>query len=203
MDTVQLLKVVRGQVRHMLDHPYRFSWSFQGLGMYRVKLTEDVRVHIWMPSEANEGVSDMHTHPWSFRSLVLAGSIRDIVYQDVGRVEDGLPARRHEVICGPDGGGALDDGKMTGLRPLSDQVHEAGTSYKLPWNLVHRSRPQVEGTVTVLLKTEKVSDDQACVYRWPHDPFGTAEAAPPTRDDIIRAAWTARQLWNARYGGGA
>jgi len=201
----ELLNVVLAQVRYMIDHPDRFPWSFQGLGMYRVKLSDSVRVHIWMPSHAVPGVekSAMHTHPWTFRSMVLAGRLTDYRFRDTdidaGDVADGRRMIRHKITCGI---GEVDDGEPTTLRFLRGKELIPCQDYYLPSDVVHYSAPHLDGTVTVLLKLGGAGNKEASVYRDPGVEFVSADQCTPSRGAILTAADYARRRWYETYGVG-
>ena len=46
------------------------GWSLQGLGMFRLYLSHEKRLHVWDARFRTSDVSVIHTHPWHFTSEV-------------------------------------------------------------------------------------------------------------------------------------
>lgn len=138
-------------VKTILQSPPSEGWSIQGLGMLRLSLAGGFRLQIWHPSLRATGVSDVHSHPWSFRSTVLVGEITNRRYTVM---RDTIPQVfcRQEIKCGV-GSGVT--GEMfgpvekVGLLPWSiDEITE-GHSYEQHADEIHRTTFS-PGTVTLL-----------------------------------------------------
>lgn len=56
-------KITKLFVKTILSNPENFKWSIQGLGMLRVYLSDEVRLHIWDSRFKVPGVSPLHNHP--------------------------------------------------------------------------------------------------------------------------------------------
>lgn len=91
-----LLSVHRALVRNFLSTAIadaadgrRNDWSTQGLGMLRLYLSREVRLHVWHSAFRVPSVSDIHDHPWDFRSDIVCGSVRNVRYGIVSESECG------------------------------------------------------------------------------------------------------------------
>lgn len=73
MNDVKLL--VKQILQASVKEPMAFQWSIQGLGMLRLYLSEETRMHVWSSLGRISDVSPLHTHPWSFNSIVVAGKV--------------------------------------------------------------------------------------------------------------------------------
>lgn len=61
-------------VKAVLEHAQVYTWQLQGLGMLRLYLNKATRLHVWHSGFSVPGASTIHTHPWDFKSEVVAGS---------------------------------------------------------------------------------------------------------------------------------
>ena len=66
----------------ILKNPFNYEWEVQGLGMMRTYLNEDTRFQIWNKDLIVEDVTDVHTHPWDFISVILQGKITNHIYKE-------------------------------------------------------------------------------------------------------------------------
>ena len=66
----------------ILKNPFNYEWEVQGLGMLRTYLNEDTRFQIWNKDLIVEDVTDVHTHPWDFISVILQGKITNHIYKE-------------------------------------------------------------------------------------------------------------------------
>lgn len=94
--------VLSDLVRPILADPLADGreWTIQGLGMLRTYLGDDKtnRLHVWHSGAQVPDVTMMHTHPWAFTSIVLAGLVRDTEYYEVTRRAEPAPGE----LCGVD-----------------------------------------------------------------------------------------------------
>lgn len=67
-------------VKNIMDHPVDFDWSVQGLGMMRMYLSPEVRLHVWDSCLKIPSASPLHTHPWDMESSVVAGRYKQHRY---------------------------------------------------------------------------------------------------------------------------
>lgn len=170
---------LRLAVAKIIEHPHSYEWTLQGFGMLRLYLSRDVRLHVWSPQHAVEDVSVIHDHPWDFESLVLCGSIRDIVYREA----IGVPTHSGQRIrCGA-GGHA--DGVQSDVRLFveSDETFAPGQIYRRSTDQLHESIPE-PGTVTVITRTFMADPDHAHVYFALNTEWVSAEPRLATREEV-------------------
>lgn len=176
MNTTQLL------VTRILEQADRYQWSYQGLGMLRLYLSKDVRLHIWCPSRAVENVSTIHNHPWYFESEIVCGWIVNRIWNHYthGTGDTHMLGR---IRCG-EGGGLVSDfvPRPVCLRSR-EQSRVAGDKYTEEASVLHESLPD-EGTVTIVTRRPLADPDHATVC-WP---IGTewvsAEPRPATANEV-------------------
>lgn len=195
-----LAQLVREDV---LLHPEKHSWTLQGFGMLRTYLSLAIRIHVWDSRFRVPSVTDIHDHPWDFESLVLRGSIRNIRYE----VREVDPKKKEQpsagsapylynegrILCGP---APMRKGAEE-IRPIllsvrSDEVVEAGQTYRMTANEVHRSVPE-DGTVTMCRRVfTKPDTERARVYWAFGSPWISAEPRAATPEEVEAVCKDAR-----------
>lgn len=179
---------VRSLVRNLLERG-SLEWSVQGLGMLRTYLDPNTRLHVWhaglcYAADAPPGVnraSEIHDHPWNFRSTIIAGELTNTRYELAGSLhslDDRVPAdlldrplyQRGRIVCGPNdcSGAKVEDGAH--WFHTSSEHYGAGESYLMFAEDLHTTS-YADGTVTIIRRTPRPdrSSEHATVY-WP---FGT------------------------------
>lgn len=109
--------LIKPLVKTILTQATSYPWSIQGLGMLRLYLAKDLRLHVWTDQGRVENVSDMHTHPWHFDSEIVAGVMRNQRFVEDVRLPE-LPGHRHDLgesalvpgmlVCGCGAGTLMD-----------------------------------------------------------------------------------------------
>jgi hypothetical protein len=158
-------------VRGILHTASEFEWSLQGFGMLRLYLPNGFRLHVWDKRFAVENVSLVHTHPWGFKSTIIAGT----VYNTRLAREEASPYRFYEqkILCG-EGGGLREEPKEVGLKLMSYETYREGQSYEQESDEIHISIP-VDGSVTIIERTFKEDRDHASVFWNVGERFVSAE----------------------------
>lgn len=179
-------------VRKILERPIGYDWTVQGLGMMRIYLSDEIRIHVWHSSLIVPGVTDVHDHPWDFESLVLAGELHNHTYfqSEEGK---GSPYYQDLLLCGT--GQLANDPSPVWLEPWRPdgrpQTYIPGDTYSQRYSEIHRSE-FTDGTVT-LVRRKFVNEDRdhAYVY-WPRGgQFGSAEPRPAKVEEIRLVASSA------------
>lgn len=68
----------------ILENPLIHEWSLQGMGMLRLFLPNNSRLHIWDSRYRAPNVSMIHDHlQWGLTSSILAGSLVNRIYKEV------------------------------------------------------------------------------------------------------------------------
>ena len=192
MNTTQLL------VTRILEQGNRYRWSYQGLGMLRLYLSSDVRMHIWCPRFAVKNVSTIHSHPWDFESEIVCGwvvnRIWDVAFDGFGtswkpnHIRDAyaVDPPTHtlgRIRCG-EGGGLVPDFAPRPVRLRSrEHSYVAGDKYTEEALLLHESFPE-DGTVTIVTRRPLPDPDHATVC-WPiGEEWVSAEPRPATANEV-------------------
>lgn len=186
--------IIKDLVKMILQKADQFRWSLQGFGMLRLYVGENHRVHVWDNSYAVPDVSELHTHPWDFKSLIVGGRIRNTIYEETDLHEgDGDCYSRQVIKCGP--GGCLTGASMpVRLKQKSVQLYIEGDEYQQSAEEIHRSQPQ-PGTVTMITRTFKEDVDHAKVF-WPKDKqWVSAEPRDATPDEVKKITQFALERW--------
>ena len=190
------------EVQAILEDWRRHKWTLQGFGMLRTYLDEakTVRLHVWDRRFQAPNVSLMHTHPWDFRSQVIAGSIRDAVFREVpARVLlKSMPYMRQTVLCGA-GGGLVGEPKLVHIEHASSLKYTEGMTYEHKAADIHVSYP-ADGAVTLVERTFGSDVDHAEVYWSKGDEFGSAEPRPATAWEIGLITGYSLYRWFNRKG---
>ena len=162
--------------------PLKYEWSVQGLGMLRTYVSETERLHIWHEDIRDEKASPIHDHPWSFRSEVLWGTVRQTRF----RYKHGINTREwnmQSIFCGT-GGGLEGEAIAVDLEEQPWETYFAGQAYQQQSNEVHWSRPS-NNCVTLITREYHANRDIAHVF-WPRgEEWGSAEPRAATRAEIL------------------
>ena len=183
-------RITKGLVRHLLEHPETVDWTLQGFGMLRCYLEPELRLHVWDSRFKAAEVSELHTHPWHFYSLVVAGRVRNyrFVESDGTSQETGgaIPRRRQTIRCG-EGGGLVGEPVDVFLTEQPTEIYVQGNVYTQLAQEIHRSVPE-DGTVTIIER--EFLDDTEHAYVYFQGEWVTAEprAATPTEVETILSA---------------
>lgn len=181
-------------IRKILERPIGYDWTVQGLGMMRIYLSDEIRVHVWHSSLVVPNVTDVHEHPWDFESLVLAGEMRNFVYV---RANDTYPESeayyRDTLLCGT--GNLTGDSAPCWLIPWfpngRPSQYGPGDTYSQRFEKIHRSE-FTDGTVTLVWRKFVNEDrDHAGVYWKRGAQFVSAEPREATREEILLVAESA------------
>lgn len=169
--------------RAILTNCAAFRWSLQGMGMLRLHLPNDVRLHVWDSRYRVPGVSMIHDHlQWGLHSTVIAGILRNKKY-----VENELGVAYMTMVIKPGYGSYVKEEPrrigMIQLRPWG--VYQEGESYSQTPSEIHETDAE-DGTVTLMRKTP-TTDESARVFWEVGTQWGTAEprAAMPAEVDEI------------------
>ncbi|HYT42030.1 MAG TPA: hypothetical protein VEP90_06770, partial [Methylomirabilota bacterium] len=124
------MSVQKDLVKAILSSPYDLEWQVQGLGMLRTYLSKERRLHIWNSDLKFEGASEMHTHPWNFKSFVVAGEVTNLRFWESDE-EAGEQYNRQKIFCGV-GGGLIGEPDKVNLELWdagSEEVYKEGETY--------------------------------------------------------------------------
>lgn len=173
----------------ILMNAHAFEWSLQGMGMLRLHLPNDCRLHVWDSRFRVPNVSMVHDHlQWGLHSTIVAGRLTNHRYI----VGDGEP---HLYATLKPGYGCFfkHDPKPVGLVALEPDLYVAGQSYSQQPNEIHRTEAE-DGTVTFMRKTP-TNDESARVF-WPAgEQWVSAEPRRATADEVATITGRALRRW--------
>jgi len=177
----------RALVHKILLAPHGHLWTLQGFGMLRTYLADDIRLHIWDDRYKVKGVSEIHDHPWHFKSHIVVGSLINWKYREVKSTSDGNPVLLTKRTIKPgEGLQSLGDEPVWLTRdpttPHGCVEYIEGEFYEQSADEIHHTDCQ-RGTVT-LVKRQRVGEDIAHVYFWPTRGFVSAEPRKATRTEV-------------------
>lgn len=186
------------------------EWSLQGLGMLRTYVSKTMRMHVWDSRYRVPGVTMLHTHPWDFESLIVAGAVRQYRYEIAytGTRPDPLPGVSDDaffesigferyvegtIVCG-EGGGECEPPTPVYLRRGEAEVYGEGEMYRQDADEIHESLPD-DGTVTLINRTFRANTEVAHVY-WPHGgSWVSAEPRPATPEEVETIVTASLERW--------
>ena len=181
--------------RAALEKPHDLEWSLQGFGMLRVYLSDTDRLHVWDSRFRARGVSTIHTHPWNFESLVVAGVIANRRYYLAPRLEGGATHVASMLKCG-EGGGLVGIPWTVAVLPATPrpEVYPYGARYVQRAAEVHESNA-ADGTVT-LVRRRFLEDPDHATVAWPKgETWGSAEPRRATREEVEAITSSALRWW--------
>lgn len=193
-------KVVKGLLEGFIK-TYNHNWSLQGLGMLRLNITRELRLHIWDSRFKTPGVSTIHTHPWDLTSCILAGTLiqnRFVASEDFEQLSNSVfdfkLYNRIKLKCGPKGAEKqteISAPERVCLHRYPDEVFEEGDAYSQTASEIHESFPE-DGTITLVHKQyDPARDDSAYVFYPAGGRWGDANHYSPSSDivrDIVAAS---------------
>lgn len=180
---------LKDAIKPYLTKPLRYSigWQYQGLGMIRVYLSPEKRLHVWYPPAAVPNVSTIHTHPWDFDSLVLSGQLLNTRLSCAPGVTplagaEWVPFNRATIQCGP-GGGIRTAPDAVMLYQHGPELYEVGDHYCQKAEEIHHTSP-TPGAVTLVTRRFREDKDLAFVYYPKGEEWVSAEPRPATTAEI-------------------
>lgn len=188
----------RDLVRAILEKPLGFEWTLQGLGMLRTYIGDgSVRMHVWDSRHAVPGVSQMHTHPWDFASLIVAGVVhqnRYVRHIDGDTFGDDVRfVMEQSLRCGS-GGGLESKPERLILHEQPIEVYYEGAIYTQAADEIHISLP-ADGTVTLIERTFHPDTEHAFVF-WPQgQEWVSAEPREATPTEVIAICEASLDRW--------
>lgn len=160
------------------------GWSLQGLGMLRKYLTADkrFRLHVWDSRYRTPDVSMMHTHPWDFESVVVAGGVNNHRY--IRSAYGRIPVMEMDIICGEGGGPCPADARQVSLEGLPTESFSEGQTYTQKAEEIHVSFP-TDGAVTIIDRRFHEDTETAKVFYEVDGEWVSAEPRPATTLEVM------------------
>jgi len=190
----------------ILEQAKHFKWSVQGLGMMRLYLSTEMRLHIWHSSLMVPDVTLVHDHPWHFQSMVIVGKLVNKRYfpefdgpADAARTSGWQPRRRvpdgthiggpelfvkQQLFCGPGGCVKSAPEDIILFKALQADEHcHPGDLYSQSKYQIHYTEAE-DCTVTLVSRSFDGDRDHANIYRKGGLPFVSAEPRPAIPQEI-------------------
>jgi hypothetical protein len=140
------------------------------------------------------GVSRLHSHPWDFESIVVAGHFTNIVWEENSF---DLAPRTHygaTIKCG-EGGGIVSEPELVSLDSDQPFVMTPGHEYTQSADWIHETYA-ADGSVTLCTRRVTEGDgEHARVFWKPTDGFVSAEPRRATADEVEAACTHALAAW--------
>lgn len=176
--------------RSILSRAAAYEWSLQGMGMLRLHLPDDYRLHVWDSRYRVPNVSMIHDHlQWGLHSTVIAGRLANRRYVESAKGEPFMFATLKP------GYGCFfkSDPKDVWLSELPVDNYGEGESYSQIPSEIHQTDAE-DGTVTLMRKTP--TDDESARVFWPIGTYWvSAEPRPATPDEVADITSRALDKW--------
>lgn len=179
-------------VRKILEKAHSYEWSFQGFGMLRLYLSDNLRLHVWDNTHAVPNVSLVHNHPWDFNSEVICGKITNVRYSESPR---GSPFKYATILCGPKGGKCSEEKEIFLLQEKNPSSYTRKSEYYQSADEIHKSIPE-NGTVTLVERMFKPDTDHALVFWEKGNEWVSAEPHRATVAEIDSAVPKVMEVLN-------
>jgi hypothetical protein len=158
------------KVNDVLENPFNYIWELQGFGMLRTYIDKNTRLQIWLKEFIIDDVTDIHTHPWDFNSLIYQGEIINHCYEES---ETGIPYNKCLIVTGENA--YVKESNIIKLKTLTKRTYKKGDIYFHNKDIPHRIDFK-DGTITILTKSNIQENSLAYSYA---NPFrGWVSAAP-------------------------
>lgn len=183
----------RALARVILENAGGFRWTLQGLGMLRLHLADNTRLHVWDARFAFPGASPIHDHlQWGLHSTVLSGRLTNTRFVENSAGEPFMYA----VLKAGVGCFFKDGPHAARLARLPSEVYEAGDCYEQRPEEIHETGA-TPGTVTIMRKTPTADGESARVF-WPAgSEWGSAEPRAATPEEVKAIVGLALDSWTA------
>ncbi|WOB06546.1 hypothetical protein [Piscinibacter gummiphilus] len=180
--------------RAILMNAQAFEWSLQGMGMLRLHMGNNTRLHIWNDDFAAPGVSMIHDHlQWGLESTIVAGRLANLRY--ARHATEVMGSRPFMMAVLKPGYGCYFKAEpaQVFLRPKTPEWYGPGDTYRQEPDEIHETSAS-NGTVTVMHKTP-TNDESACVF-WPvGSEWGSAEPRPAKPGEVEAIVKHSLERW--------
>lgn len=181
--------------RLILSNAEHYEWSLQGMGMLRLHMGNNTRLHVWDARFRAPGVSMIHDHlQWALESTVVAGAITNRRYAvAMDRLSDEHRPFQFATLKPGYGCFFKHEARDIWLRALPPEQYTPGMCYRQEPSEVHETDAE-DGTVTIMRKTP--TDDESARVFWPAgEQWGSAEPRPATADEVREITSHALARW--------
>lgn len=158
--------------------------------MLRTYISKNTRLQIWLKEFIVPNVTDIHTHPWNFESLIYQGSIANYCFTEAGSSND-KKFDRCLILTGENAYVKEKTSVVMGINAIRNYC--AGDSYYHKKTIPHRI-DFIDGTITIL--TKSYIDEDSLAYSYVPDGGKWVSAAPriATEEEIMKFIEAAKKL---------
>ncbi len=187
------ITIAKTLARAILTNAHAYEWSLQGMGMLRLHLPNDWRLHVWDSRFRKPGVSMIHDHlQWALESTIIAGQLTNRRYRIV---LDATNAKPYLFATLKPGYGCYfkHEPQPCMLSAELPRTYGPGESYSQRPEEIHET-DALDGTVTLMRK--RVTDDESARVFWPAGTeWGSAEPRRATADEVATITGDALRKW--------
>jgi hypothetical protein len=190
------MNTTREAIECIMRHPRDHKWSVSGLGMLRLYLSRENRVHIWDSSLITPGVSAIHTHPWDLESLVIAGVYRQTRFTP----SDEKPYETLNCVEIECGSNACQLSAVSQVKVYEEypEVYREGLCYNQEKDEIHQTMAE-DGTVTLVTRTFYPDTERAKVLWRGKGPWVDAKPwdvkSPQDIENVVSVLNRSLQKW--------
>lgn len=177
-----------------------YQWSLQGMGLLRLYLNDNYRLHIWDSRFRAPGVSMIHDHlQWAFDSTVIAGRVVNIKYNmnhGPGMKEEDATHKYQTMRAGYNCI-ALHSPRLCQLWKSAEEICSAGVNYHQEGFEVHET-DALDGTVTLMHKfptQNEAQKDTARVFWKANEEWGSAEPRIASQSEVSIILTSTLERW--------
>lgn len=177
----------RQHVQEILRKPLERLWTVQGFGKMSTNVTPTARLHIWDRMLLDPRVPAVHSHAYDFRSVVLAGRVRNI------RMHEVAGDAWNKVLVSASAG-IVQEPEVTALQEDPVELYDEGAVYSQTDEEIHWSVPD-DGSVTLVEWEFGPSPKHMKVFWRGRSPWKDAKAREATQDEVVNVTQAALDLW--------
>ncbi|WP_460149529.1 cupin domain-containing protein [Pseudomonas sp. S3_E10] len=175
----ELLSTINKQWRDKKSsgHTHQLGFFKFQIAVINGNFPRTVRLHYWNRTKIKD---DIHDHISSFASKVIYGSLKNEFYEPNDESKNYILKKFKSVgsCCTPS---RHELEKMQSLEFLREETLEAGQSYFLKYDQLHRLVPKSDELVTLIIQDIPI-DREINVYRHANDVTYRSESAIPISD---------------------
>ena len=174
----------KARARKILEQPLDRLWTVQGFGKIATNITVNARLHVWDRMVVDPEVPAVHSHAYPFRSLVLAGIVRNLRYTE-------WPSGPWNRVITDTEGPSL---AVADLKEAVTEVYREGDQYSQEAHEIHWSIPD-DGTVT-LVEWDFFRAPKAMHVFWRGAvPWQDAKPREATPEEVLAVTRRALAIW--------
>lgn len=183
-------------VKKIMKFPFDYEWELQGFGMLRTYIDKYTRLQIWLKDFIIPNVTDIHTHPWDFKSFIYQGQIRNNIFfeYDPQNSVSGEWFQCDKCLILTGENAYVKERTPVILKPNGSFEYSQGDLYHHGKDIPHRI-DFIDGTITILTKSNIHEDSLAYSYvKGFENEWVSAAPRPATKEEIKAFIEAARKL---------